>query len=246
MCLLSLLNRIIVGYFFAWKWEYIFVWRLYLVRRELEFVQYAGYFFRNYSLFEDRWQRWRYTRCGARMTCEVHGNSVHNAECWDGCCVFPLFVFAQLWATTWSASGIAVDTGFLDRDPSILEISYVVSYLCLAWTFAISLPSSKIVHENFASESFLRKRFVESFQWYHKVFILALSISRVQVYLNKSHVFECSLAVAMDHRVTEAEPELFSASNVTSPISHPTSLPSKNQSLSGLQDIFTGIPSHKR
>lgn len=87
---------------------------------------------------------------------------------------------------------------------------------------------------------------MESFQWYHKVFILALSISRVQVYLNKSHVFECSLAVAMDHRVAEAEPELFSASNVTSPISHPTSLPSKNQSLSGLQDIFTGIPSHKR
>lgn len=86
------------------------------------------------------------------MTCGVHGSSVHNAECWDGCYVFPLFVFAQLWATTWSASDIVVDTGFLDRDPSVLENSYVVSYLCLAWTFAMSLPSSKIVHENFAIE----------------------------------------------------------------------------------------------
>lgn len=57
--------------------------------------------------------------------------------------------------------------------------------------------------------------------------------------LNKSYIFVYSLAVAMDHRVVEAESELFSASNTTSSISH---LPSKNQSLSGLQDIFTGIP----
>lgn len=99
------------------------------------------------------------------------------------------------------------------------------------------------MHENFALESFLRKRFFESFEWCHKVLIVALSISRVQV---MSYVFEYSLAVAMDHRVAEAEPELFSASNVAPPISHPTSLPSKNQSLSGLQDVFTGIPSHKR
>lgn len=131
----------------------------------------------------------------------------------------------------------------MDRDTSILEISYVVSCLCLAWTFVISLLSSKIVHENFALESFLRKRFFECFEWCHKVLIVALSISRVQV---MSYVFEYSLAVAMDHRVAEAEPELFSASNVAPPISHPPSLPSKNQSLSGLQDVFTGIPSHKR
>lgn len=64
--------------------------------------------------------------------------------------------------------------------------------------------------------------------------------------LNMSYVFEYLLAVAMENRVAEAEPELLSVSNIAPPISHPTSLPSKKQSLSGLQDIYTGIPSRKR